>query len=177
MCALPLDITLLTLTCLTSIKRERRATLQVAYRPRHRYKRCDAVEYCEELTLTPYESLWLSAFIKTQLIEVSLGLLLLFTLSTRGRLSTPLSLPRDLLVLFIASSITHPPLWFVLPTLCRQWGVSYEGYVAIGEGLVVLCEGLWYRATLRPLGGRASLSLLLSLALNTVSASIGLIFR
>lgn len=107
---------------------------------------------------------------------MSLGLLLLYLLNARERLSSRFIFTRDLVVLLLASSITHPPLWFVLPKLCRQWGVSYEGYVAIGEGLVVLAEALWYRATLRPLGGRVTLALLLSLALNTVSASIGLIF-
>jgi len=125
--------------------------------------------------MTPYQWLWLSAFVKTQLIEVSIGLLLLVTLSSRGRLSPPFVFTRDLLVLFLASAITHPPLWFVLPKLCKQWGLNYEAYVTIGESLVVLIEAIWYRATLQPLAGRLGLALLLSAALNAASYLVGLL--
>ena len=125
--------------------------------------------------MTPYQWLWLAAFTKTQLIEVAVGLLLLVTLNARGRLSSPFVWGRDALVLFLASAITHPPLWFILPRLCKQWGLSYEAYVALGEALVVLMEGLWYQASLRPLEGRIGRALLLSVALNTMSYAVGLL--
>jgi len=123
--------------------------------------------------MTPYARLWLSAFLITQLIEVSLGWLVLWRLNRHRPDPMPLTPLRLTLVLFMASALTHPPLWFVLVKL-RRWGFSYEQYVLIGELFAWLTEALWYKLTLRPLKRRLSLALLLSLALNSASYLIGL---
>ncbi len=72
---------------------------------------------------------WARAFALTQLVELPLYLWLLSGLSIWRRLGFG----------FAASALTHPWLWFILPNwLLRPLG--YWGYVAVGEGLVVLTE-------------------------------------
>ena len=46
---------------------------------------------------------------------------------------------------FIASSITHPILWFVLYEQYLSYGWSYEFFLLLGEGYVWFVEGLWYQ--------------------------------
>lgn len=123
--------------------------------------------------MTRYQELWLEAFIHTQIIEVSVGLLFIYILGIRGVLSQSIDWKRDPLVLFIASGLTHPPLWFILPNLCKQWGFTYSQYLWLGEGLVTLFEGLWYTWALRGVKRRVWLGLALSVSLNYISYSIG----
>ena len=151
-----------------------------------------------------YEELWLIAFVKTHLAEVTVGFVILWSAHLRGlkRLATEgsESLERSedsarapsirphrsgvallLVTLFTASTITHPPLWFVLPQLMRDLGyTSYLAYVITGELLVTLTEAIWYWSILRnspqlnfKLGWWRAL--LLSLTLNVASVIVGLI--
>jgi len=124
--------------------------------------------------MSPYAERWLEAFLLTQLIEISVGLALLKLLSDRSHPPELQRRPRlELLSLFAASAITHPPLWFALPELCRALKVSYMGYLALGESLVVLIEALWYLLTLPQLRGRPELALCFAALLNLVSWGLG----
>lgn len=126
--------------------------------------------------------LWLVAFLKTQLIEVLLGLSVLWVLSRSraphsSRGVTPHhSLSQRSLILFSASAITHPPLWFILPSTLSVLGIKgYLAYVVIGEVMVTLVEATWYRSALFSSSVRPWLSGLgLSIGLNGVSACYGL---
>lgn len=73
---------------------------------------------------------WLVAYVFTQAIEVPLYLRI-----TDGRWSTSV----------LASTLTHPIVWFVFPALCPlSWG--YWGMVAAAETFAVLGETAWLRA-------------------------------
>jgi len=136
------------------------------------------------VNLSPYTALWLSALGKTLLIEVGAGALLLSLLSRRAHTGFSFKPARDLWVLLTATLLTHPPLWFVWPALCRQWRFSYMGYLLTGEALVTLVEALWYAALLSSLKahfkghlkGRLLGALALSTALNTLSYTLGLLW-
>jgi hypothetical protein len=136
------------------------------------------------VSLSPYAALWLSALGKTLLIEVGAGALLLSLLGKRAHTGLSFKPPRDLWVLTTATLITHPPLWFIWPSLCRQWRLSYMGYLLTGEALVTLIEALWYASLLTPLKahfegnlkGRHLGALALSTALNTLSYTLGLLW-
>ena len=123
--------------------------------------------------MTAYQELWLAAFIKTQVIEVSVGWLTLSWLCRQTKLGSKSTL-RNLSILTIASTLTHPPLWFVLPPLCRRWGFSYQYYLLIGESSVFLIEAIWYWFALLPLQRSLTKALLLSLLLNSMSYFVGI---
>ena len=93
--------------------------------------------------MTGYEKAWLEAFIFTQLIEVVVGLIWLKVIIHQHVLSWF----QTILVIFSATTITHPPLWFLLPKLMSYFKLSYLSYLIIGEVLVILCETWWYRWT------------------------------
>ncbi len=72
---------------------------------------------------------WLIGFTFTQAIEVPLYLRV-----THGRWSTS----------FLASTLTHPIVWFVFPRVCPlAWG--YWGMVAAAEVFAVAGETVWLR--------------------------------
>ena len=122
--------------------------------------------------MNDYTTLWLHAFINTQLIEVSVGLMTLCSLNRRHE-TVKLSLPRLAITLFMANVLTHPAQWFIFIKL-RRLGFSYEQYVIISELFAWLTEALWYFFMLTPLKRRVSLALLFSLAINSSSYLIGL---
>ena len=144
------------------------------------------------LQSTAYDNMWLNAFIKTQIIELSLGLIICsgyvlwqptrptdsrFHLRTihheiKARYSI-LKLLHITLILFIATSITHPILWFVLPQYIYMRGLSYHAYILIGELFVWLTEALWYYLVFEFSQKRLLLSIGLSLILNVASYFIG----
>ena len=73
---------------------------------------------------------WLVGFVFTQAIEVPLYLRI-----THGKWGTS----------FLASTLTHPIVWFVFPALCPlSWG--YWGMVAAAEAFAVVGETVWLRA-------------------------------
>lgn len=98
---------------------------------------------------------WLVGFAFTQAIEVPLYLRV-----TDGRWSTSL----------LASTFTHPVVWFVFPALCPlAWG--YWGMVAAAEAFAVLGETAWLRVN----GVGASLKW--AFIVNAASAVGGLLLR
>ena len=123
--------------------------------------------------MTAYQELWLAAFIKTQVIEVSIGWLTLSWLCRQTKPGSTSTLG-NLSILTVASTLTHPPLWFVLPPLCRRWGFSYQDYLLIGESSVFLIEAIWYWFALLPLQRSLTKALLLSLLLNSMSYFVGI---
>ena len=119
-----------------------------------------------------YEQLWLIAFVKTQLIEVTTGILglLIYSRYKRKKYS---DIHKYSAVIFIASAMTHPLLWFVFPKWRRQLGLSYKEYVLYGEMLVFVIEGLWYMIALKPVQNRLVYALTFSLLLNSFSYLAG----
>lgn len=98
---------------------------------------------------------WLVAFVFTQVIEVPLYLRV-----TGGRWGTSL----------LASTLTHPIVWFVFPLICPlSWG--YWGMVAAAEAFAVLGETAWLRVN----GVVASLKW--AFVVNAASAVGGLLLR
>lgn len=98
---------------------------------------------------------WLIAFFFTQAIEVPLYL----RLTGSWRVS------------FLASTLTHPVVWFVFPVLWpTAWG-GYWGMVAGAEAFAVGVEAWWlaYNGTRR--------ALLASFVVNAASAGVGLLLR
>lgn len=98
---------------------------------------------------------WFVGYLFTQAIEVPLYLRI-----TDGRWSTSV----------LASTLTHPIVWFVFPAICpRSWG--YWGMVAAAETFAVLGEAAWLRVN----GVMASLKW--ALLVNAGSAVAGLLLR
>lgn len=98
---------------------------------------------------------WLVAYVFTQAIEVPLYLRV-----THGSWR----------VSVLASSLTHPVVWFVFPALCPlSWG--YWGMVAAAEAFAVLGETLWLRLN----GVGAALKW--AFVVNAASAVGGLLLR
>ena len=123
-----------------------------------------------------YEVEWAIAFLKTEMIEVTLGIIVLGLYAWRMSIGVRQAYaPHTVLTLIMASAITHPPLWFILPHVLEVLEVrSYLTYLIVGEALVTLVEMWWYREMLGNLLRRSWLgALLLSLTLNGVSALYG----
>lgn len=102
---------------------------------------------------------WSQAFLLTQLIEISVGLLI-----WRG-------IPRYMVVLyvFLASSFTHPIVWFVIPKFAEKYAWSYLVFLLFAEAYAYLVEFGWYRYL------DAKKPFLLSCVLNTCSFLAGLL--
>lgn len=97
---------------------------------------------------------WLVGFLFTQAIEVPLYL------RVTGRWSTSV----------LASTLTHPVVWFVFPAVCPfSWG--YWGMVAAAEAFAVIGEAVWLRAN-----GVTS-AFKLAFIVNAASAIGGLLLR
>ena len=97
---------------------------------------------------------WFFAFAFTQAVEVPIYL--------RGGASWH--------VAFLASTLTHPLVWFGFPLL-RELGLGYWGTVVVVECLAIGAEALW----LAMRGVRRAL--FWSVLANTASASLGLLSR
>lgn len=97
---------------------------------------------------------WLVAFVLTQAFEVPLYL--------RAGASWRTAL--------LASTLTHPVVWFVFPLLGR-WGLGYWGMVVAAELFAVSLEALWlsFNGVRRALGW--------SLLANATSLGGGLLLR
>ena len=77
---------------------------------------------------------WFQAFALTQAIEILTGLMI-NKKESKGRLS---------LLIFTATSLTHPILWFVIHRLCLEYELSYLQFLILGESYVVLIESMLY---------------------------------
>lgn len=113
--------------------------------------------------MSPALGPWLSAFLFTQAVEVPIY--------TRALGRFPVSLAARLAIAFGASALTHPIVWFVIPSLHHG---SYATLVLRAELFAVLVEGFYLYAL-----GAFDLrrSMLWSLAANGASASLGLACR
>ena len=112
-----------------------------------------------------YENQFLLALASTLAIEVPVVLLVAHLLPLNG------IRPRKFLIpAVLASTLTLPYLWFVLPAYTHDGGI----YIVVGELLVTLIEALIYKSLL-------SLSyqqvFLLSFIANLASFSFGIFFR
>lgn len=102
---------------------------------------------------------WPVAFLLTQLIEISVGLLIWKEISKR----------KVLLYVFLASSMTHPIVWFVFPKFAEEYGWSYPLLLLVAESYAYLVEYGWYRY----LGAKKPF--FISCVLNSCSFLIGLL--
>ena len=81
---------------------------------------------------------WLSAFLLTQAVEVPI-----YVHALRGEDGPPRRWPVALLLAFLASTITHPIVWFVMPKLIPD---RYLLMVAAAESFAIVSEAIWLRA-------------------------------
>ena len=102
---------------------------------------------------------WLTAFLLTQLIEISAGIFLWKELPRR----------KIVLYVFLASCMTHPIVWFVFPKFAEEYGWSYPLLLLFAEAYAYLIEYSWYRY----LGAKNPFSL--SCVLNSCSFLTGLL--
>ena len=77
---------------------------------------------------------WIQAFALTQCIELTTGLII-----NKNEPKIRLSL-----LIFSASSLTHPILWFVIYKLCQEHELSYTQFLMLGESYVVFVEAVLY---------------------------------
>lgn len=124
--------------------------------------------------MNSFDHAWLTAFMHTQLIEVSLGLLTIALFFRLQLLKPPPQWIKTCLILLAASTLTHPPLWYLLPKLCRHLEIGYQGYLILGETLVIFIEGLWYALMFSFLRHQYFKAFFFSIFLNTTSALIGI---
>lgn len=106
---------------------------------------------------------WLAAFVFTQIVELPIYLVAI----ARSRGTT--SFPRDAVVAFGASAITHPIVWFVFPALFPAR--AYVAMIASAEVFAVVVEAAWLRA----FGVRRALAW--SIVANGTSFGLGMLSR
>jgi hypothetical protein len=99
---------------------------------------------------------WLAVFALTQLVEVPVVVALARRAEPRRA--------RLVVVALLATALTHPVVWFVLPRL----GLTYVAYVWLAELFAWLTEAALYARALPALG--APRAILISLAANAASA-------
>ncbi|MDB4944525.1 MAG: uncharacterized protein JWP97_4059 [Labilithrix sp.] len=104
---------------------------------------------------------WLAAFAVTQLVEMPTYM--------RAQRGARTSVGRRLGVSFLASAMTHPVVWFVVPALWR--GHSYLAMVLFAEAFAVLAEALWLSRC------GVARALAWSVAANAASVAVGLTLR
>ena len=110
---------------------------------------------------------WETAFILTQVAEISVALLLYQSKIFKSYEKNPLHRGKLIGLVFCASTITHPILWFVLYPWSLELELPYNSFLLIGEGYVWLVEGLLYKV------GKLPFPFLLSLMLNASSYILG----
>lgn len=81
---------------------------------------------------------WIMAFTLTQVIEITAGLLF-----WKDR---EVSVFRKIGILFGASLITHPMVWFIFPQIREEGGYSYGEYLLMAESYAYSVEALYYYA-------------------------------
>ena len=103
---------------------------------------------------------WITAFILTQVIEITVG-----NLFWR---EPEVSKKRKILTIFVASLITHPMVWFVFSDIRHDGGFSYNEYLLMAESYAYGVEA-WYYYILK-----VKRPILLSVIANTCSFGAGL---
>ena len=109
-----------------------------------------------------YEQHFLLALLVTECVEIPIAVFLVRRLYKYRELS----LSRIAAVAFVASALTLPYFWFILPAFIinRAW------YIFGGESLIIAVEAVIYN---KLLGLRPSQAVALSLAANISSALLG----
>lgn len=102
---------------------------------------------------------WPIAFLLTQLIEITVGTLIWKDYPKK----------KACLYIFLASCLTHPIVWFVMPVFADRFGWSYPLFLFFAELYAYGVEYLWYRYL------KAKRPLLLSCIVNTASFLTGLL--
>ena len=110
-----------------------------------------------------YEQNFLCALLFTLVVEVSVVIVLLKYLY---RLAMPIS--RIIFAGIVASMLTLPYLWFVLPTFIHNWPM----FVIFGETAVVLTEAVIYKEFLNL---KLTHAFIVSLLSNGASVVLGLL--
>ncbi len=108
--------------------------------------------------------MWLSAFALTQAVETPIyAAALAFRSDPARRLTTCVAYG------FLASLLTHPVVWWVIPELITL--DRYALFFAVAEGFAVVCEALLMRAL------RLRHALLWALVANGASVLVGMALR
>lgn len=107
---------------------------------------------------------WLKAFILTQLIEMPVYVM---ALQRWGK--CPRTPPKNFLIAFGASLVTHPFVWFVFPQTLMP--IGYGVYFIVAESFAVVVEAIY----LKKFG--LSSPWCFSLLANGLSASVGLLIN
>lgn len=81
---------------------------------------------------------WIMAFTLTQVIEITVGMLFWK--------DKEVSSARKICILFGASLITHPMVWFIFPQIRDEGGFSYGEYLWMAESYAYGVEALYYYA-------------------------------
>ena len=110
-----------------------------------------------------YERNFLYAFLFTQIVEIPV----VFILIRRVYKHEEINISKIIFIGFIASALTLPYLWFILPFYIFNKTI----YVIIGESLVILVETIIYNQLLKI---KLSESFKISLAANASSFLFGL---
>ena len=79
---------------------------------------------------------WIMAFLLTQVIEISVGSLVWRDAEVKWF--------RKAYIIFGASLITHPMVWFVFPKIQVDGGFDYEEYLLMAEAYAYGVEVLYY---------------------------------
>ena len=104
---------------------------------------------------------WIMAFTLTQVLEIIAGSLI-------WREKT-VSWFRKVCIIFGASLITHPMVWFVFPSIRHDAGLSYGEYLFMAESYAYSVEALYYYVL------RVKRPVLLSVVANTCSFLTGVL--
>ena len=104
---------------------------------------------------------WITAFTITQVLEISVGNIFWK--------DTNVSRAKKILILFGASLITHPMVWFVFSDIRNDGGFSYYEYLFMAESYAYGIEA-WYYYILK-----VKRPVLLSIITNTCSFCAGLL--
>ncbi|MBI5134290.1 MAG: hypothetical protein HZA81_02810 [Candidatus Taylorbacteria bacterium] len=109
-----------------------------------------------------YETLFLGALLLTLAVEAPIVWALCAFVYEKGARGA------SLLAAILASSLTLPYLWFVLPEF-----FGFAWYSTLGEAVIVAIEALVYKQLL---GLKIKDALFVSFVANAASVSVGLIF-
>ena len=104
---------------------------------------------------------WPIAFIITQVTEILIALMVWKTAPKH----------RVIALVFLASAITHPIVWFVMPGFAREYHWDFFTFMVVAESYAYGVEILWYFAMKVPR------PIFLSCVANSGSFGLGLLIH
>lgn len=104
---------------------------------------------------------WIMAFSLTQVLEITVGMLV-----WRDKEVSPF---RKIRIVFCASLLTHPMVWFIFPQIRDEGGFSYGQYILMAESYAYGVEALYYYAL------RVQRPIVLSVLTNSCSFLTGML--